>query len=102
MAISLLQLTDTIIMLYIWSLLALVVSSWLIVFRIVNPYQPVVRVILQGLSAIHEPILQPIRVLQYRLIPNLGGFDLSPIVALLVAQYIVGPMIKSVIINLFF
>ena len=71
MAISLLQLTDTIITLYIWSLLAFVISSWLIVFRIINPYQPVVRVILQGLAAIHEPVLQPIRRVQYRLIPNL-------------------------------
>lgn len=102
MAISLLQLTDTIIALYIWSLLAFVISSWLIVFRIINPYQPVVRVILQGLAAIHEPVLQPIRRVQYRLIPNLGQFDLSPIVALLVAQYLVGPMIKTLIINLLF
>ena len=102
MAISLLQLTDAVINLYIWSLLAYVISSWLIAFRIINPYQPLVRTILQGLGAIHEPILHPIRVLQYRLIPNLGGFDLSPIVAFLAAQYVIGPMIKSVIINLFF
>ena len=100
MATSLLQLTDTVIALYIWSLLAYVISSWLIVFRIINPYQPLVRTILQGLSAIHEPILHPIRAVQYRIIPNLGGFDLSPIVALLAAQYLVGPLIKSVIITL--
>ena len=78
------------------------ISSWLIAFRIINPYQPLVRTILQGLAAIHEPLLQPIRIIQYRLIPNLGGFDLSPIVAFLVAQYLVGPMIKSIIVMLFF
>lgn len=102
MGVGLLNLTDAIISLYIWSLLAYVASSWLIAFRIVNPYQPLVRTILQGLSAIHDPILMPIRRVQYRLIPNLGGFDLSPIVGLLAAQYLVGPMIKSVIIRLFF
>ena len=102
MAISLLQLTHLIISLYIWSLLAYVISSWLIAFRIINPYQPLVRTILQGLGAIHEPLLQPICIIQYRLIPNLGGFDLSPIVAFLAAQYLVGPMIKSIIVMLFF
>ena len=102
MATSLLQLTDTVIALYIWSLLAYVAASWLITFRILNPHQPLVRTTLQGLGAIHEPILYPIRVVQYKIIPNLGGFDLSPIVAFLAAQYLVAPMVKSLIITLLF
>lgn len=100
MLISLLKLTDAIISLYFWTLLAYVASSWLIALRIINPYQPLVRQVLQGLSALHEPILQPIRVWQYRLIPNMGGFDLSPVVALMAAEFIIGPLIKTVLINL--
>lgn len=97
----LLGLVDVIIGLYIWTLLAYITASWLIAFRIINPYQPVVRAILGGLSALHDPILMPFRRLQYRLFPNLGGLDLSPLITLLLAQYIVGPLVKDAIILIF-
>ena len=100
MLISLFELVDTILSLFVWSLLAYVIASWLIVFRIVNPNSPIVRQILQGLTAIHEPILYPIRVWQYRLIPNMGGFDLSPVVVLLGLEYIVRPLFRSVVFSL--
>jgi uncharacterized protein YggT (Ycf19 family) len=67
-------------------------------FRIINPYQPAVRAILGGLSAIHDPILLPFRRIQYRLLPNMGGLDLSPIVTLILAQYFIGPLMKDIII----
>lgn len=98
MVYSLFQLIDTVINLYIWTLLAFVISSWLIAFKIINPYQPLVRRILIALDAIHRPILMPIQRLQYRLMPNMGGIDLSPIVAFLAAQYLVGPVLKHAIL----
>ena len=98
MVYSLFQLIDTVINLYIWTLLAFVISSWLIAFKIINPYQPLVRRILIALDAIHRPILMPIQRLQYRLMPNMGGIDLSPIVAFLAAQYLVGPILKHAIL----
>ena len=98
MVYSLFQLIDTVINLYIWTLLAFVISSWLIAFKIINPYQPLVRCILIALDAIHRPILMPIQRLQYRLMPNMGGIDLSPIVAFLAAQYVVGPVLKHAIL----
>lgn len=98
MVYSLFQLIDTVINLYIWTLLAFVISSWLIAFKIINPYQPLVRRILIALDAIHRPILMPIQRLQYRLMPNMGGIDLSPIVAFLAAQYVVGPVLKHAIL----
>ena len=101
MIISIFQLIDTIINIYIWTLLAYVISSWLIAFKIVNPYQPLVRQILTGLDALHRPFLMPIQRLQYRLMPNMGGVDLSPIVAFLVAQYLVGPTLKTIILAVF-
>ncbi|MGB2436313.1 MAG: YggT family protein [Candidatus Puniceispirillales bacterium] len=96
--IALLQLVDVLVGIYVWTLLAYIISSWLIMFRIINPYQPAVRVILSGLSAIHDPILLPFRRIQYRLLPNMGGLDLSPIVTLILAQYFIGPLLKDIII----
>jgi len=101
MIYPLFQLIDTIINLYIWTLLAYVISSWLIAFRIINPYQVLVHHILQALDAIHRPILLPIQRLQYRLMPNMGGLDLSPIVAFLAAQYLIGPVLKHVVLAIF-
>lgn len=80
---AVLILIDSIISLYIWSLLAYVIASWLIAFRIINPWQPLVRQILMALQALHDPVLNHIR----RFVPNLGGLDISPIILLLAVQF---------------
>ena len=77
-------LLDQIINLYIWTLLAYIISSWLVAFKIINPWQPVVRMIINFLARLHEPILRQVR----RYMPDLGGIDLSPIVLFLAAQFI--------------
>ena len=100
MLINLLHLLDAVIAIYFWTLLAYVIAGWLIALNIVNPYHPVMRQMLQGLGALHEPILRPIRNIQYRLIPNMGGFDLSPVAALLIAEYVVRPTLRSVILGM--
>ena len=81
---SLLLLLDTIISLYIWSLVIYVVASWLIAFSIINPWQPTVRLILNGFERIHEPVMSRIR----SVLPNLGGIDISPIIVLLAVQFL--------------
>lgn len=81
---ALLILIDSIVDIYIFTLLAYVIASWLVSFNIVNPWQPFVRVILQTLSRIHEPLLSRIR----SVIPALGGIDLSPIIVLLAIQFL--------------
>jgi uncharacterized protein YggT (Ycf19 family) len=40
----------------------------------------------------------PFRRIQYRLLPNLGGLDLSPIITLILAQYFIAPLLKDIII----
>ena len=55
------------------------IMSWLISFQVLNIRQPLVAQIWYGLERILEPIYRPIR----NFLPNLGGIDLSPIVALL-------------------
>ena len=55
------------------------IMSWLISFEVLNVRQPLVGQIWYTLQRILEPIYGPIR----RFLPNMGGIDLSPIVALL-------------------
>jgi YggT family protein len=74
----------TIIDIYFWIIIAVVASSWLIQFGIINYNNPTIRQILYRLRAITEPVLGPFR----RMLPNMGGLDLSPIVALLGLQFI--------------
>ena len=54
------------------------IMSWLIQFQVLNIRQPLVAQVWEGLSRILEPIYGPIR----RFLPDMGGIDLSPIVAL--------------------
>ncbi|MDH4983053.1 YggT family protein [Hyphomicrobium sp. D-2] len=67
------------VQLYVYVVIASVIMSWLMAFGVVNPYNNTVRAIWQGLNAVTEPLLRPIR----NLLPNLGGLDLSPVVLLL-------------------
>lgn len=74
----LLNLVGYLVQLYEWVVIASAVFSWLIAFNVVNPYNQFVRSFWQGLLAVTEPLLRPIR----RLLPDLGGIDLSPVILL--------------------
>jgi YggT family protein len=60
------------------SLITLVVFADILVRFVLNAYHPVRRV----LDSVVEPMLAPIR----RFLPQTGGWDLSPIVLLLIVQ----------------
>ena len=55
------------------------IMSWLISFGVLNLHQPIVAQIWDGLNRLLEPIYGPIR----RMLPQMAGIDLSPLVALL-------------------
>ena len=78
------MLIDQIINLYIWTLLAYLAIGWLMAFKIINPWQPVVRMLIDALSRMHEPLLRPVR----RILPDFGALDVSPIVLFLLAQFL--------------
>ena len=80
---ALIILIDHIVNLYIWTMLAYIVITWLIAFRIINPWQPIVRMAMDFLGRIHEPLMSRVR----RFLPDLGGIDLSPIILLLAVQF---------------
>jgi len=59
--------------------IAHVIMSWLIGFNVLNRHQPLVGSIWNGLNGILEPVYRPIR----RVLPDMGGLDLSPLVVLI-------------------
>ena len=60
-------------------ILAHFIMSWLISFQVLNIRQPLVSQIWYGLARILEPIYGPIR----RMLPQMSGIDLAPLVALI-------------------
>ena len=69
----------------VWYLIIIsVIASWLVAFGVINTRNPTVYRILDILNRITDPILRPIR----RLIPPMGGLDLSPMVVLLIIYVI--------------
>lgn len=64
----------------IWLLIIQAILSWLVAFNVVNTQNGFVRGVLRGLDSLLEPLLRPIR----RVLPDLGGIDLSPMVLILI------------------
>mgnify|MGYP000501222701 FL=1 len=60
-------------------IIAHIIMSWLINFQVINMHQPLVAQIWHMLNRILEPLYQPIR----RILPNMQGIDLAPLVALI-------------------
>jgi YggT family protein len=82
--IELLAFISYLLTLYIYILIAAAVLSWLVAFNVVNPRNQAVVVIGEFLYRITEPVLRPIR----RMLPNLGGIDISPIIVILIIMFI--------------
>lgn len=78
----------TLLSLYVWVIVIAAVMSWLIAFNVINAHQPFVRQVMSFFWSITEPALRPIR----RWIPLLGGVDISPIVLILVLQFLAIPL----------
>lgn len=81
--LSLLQLLVTIIDIYIFVLVIGVVLSWLVAFDVINLRNRLVRIVYDTANALINPVLRPIR----RILPNLGGLDLSPLILFLLLGF---------------
>ncbi|WDI30466.1 YggT family protein [Hyphococcus flavus] len=73
------SLIDAILQLYTLIVFVMVIMSWLIGFNVINRHNQIVDMIWRTLIALTEPALRPIR----RMMPSLGGIDISPLVLLL-------------------
>lgn len=77
--LSLAMLIDTVIDIYTWIVIAGAIMSWLVAFGVVNISNKLIRMVVDVLYRLTEPVLRPLR----RILPNLGGVDISPVVLLL-------------------
>lgn len=67
-----------------WVIIIQAVLSWLVGFNVLSIHNPTVRSIWGGLQAITEPVYRPIR----NILPPMGGFDLTPMVVLLIIFFL--------------
>ena len=82
--ISLAILVDKIIDIYTWIVIASAIMSWLVAFGVVNTRNQFIRTVVDILYRVTEPALRPIR----RIMPNLGGVDISPVILLLLLFFV--------------
>jgi YggT family protein len=70
-------------------LLVTVIVSWLVAVDVINMRNNLVRWVVYALSALTDPVLNPLR----KIIPPVGGLDLTFLVLLVLIQ-----LVRSVII----
>lgn len=83
MGTAIVWLVDAIVTLLIWMIIASAILSWLFAFDVINHRNRFVNQLASFLDAITTPLLAPFR----RVIPPLGGMDITPIVLLLLLNF---------------
>jgi YggT family protein len=84
------DLIASLIHLYKLCVLAWIIITTLISFKIINAYQPAVRKIMYALTRLVEPVLKPIQ----KRLPDLGGIDISPILLWLLLDFAVNALYR--------
>lgn len=95
----LLFVVDGLLQLLVIAIIISAVLSWLVAFDVINLRNRFVYNVAHVLDAITRPILRPVQ----KIIPPIGGVDISPIIVLLVIQgarlyllpLIFGPLIRA-------
>ena len=83
-------LSESICLLCWFLVMAIFIRSILSWFRM-DPHSPLI----QALSSITEPIIDPIR----RIMPRIAMMDFSPLVAILLIQFLISPLMQGLFIN---
>src|SRR5690348_9731538 len=84
MIFALLSTLSLILNLVWWVFLIMIIMSWLISFNVINTRNQFVAGVWRALNQVTDPILRPIR----RVIPPMGGLDLSPIIVFIVIFFL--------------
>ena len=82
--IAIFYLTLQILKLYSYVVIANVVLSWLVAFNVINTSNRLVYSLLEFTYKLTDPFLSKIRAF----LPNLGAFDISPIILLLLIWFV--------------
>ena len=83
-------LLSLLVRLYVWAIILAAVFSMLAAFNVIDTRNRFVWSIGEFLYRVTDPVLRPIR----NILPSFGPVDLSPWVAVLVLQFLVGPLIE--------
>src|SRR5688500_14618400 len=77
-------------LLWVLSIIIIVqaVLSWLIAFNVINRSSDFVRAVWTALERLTEPVYRPIR----RVMPDFGGIDFTPLVAILIIWVLDRPL----------
>ncbi len=70
------------ISLMVWAIIISAIMSWLTAFNVINLRNSAVASIQRILETLTTPVLAPLQ----RIIPPIGGLDITPIFALLILQ----------------
>lgn len=73
---------DALLGLLVLAIIVSAIMSWLVAFDVINLRNQFVYSVSRFLDAVTRPILAPVQ----RIIPPLGGVDISPIIVLLVIE----------------
>jgi len=98
MGYALIYILNSLIDLIVFIVVVNAIVSWLVAFDVLNIRNPQIGRIVRMLDGITRPILRPIQ----RMMPNLGGIDISPIILFILLQavkiviqrVIAGPLIS--------
>tara|TARA_Y100001970_G_scaffold174065_1_gene212479 strand:+ start:635 stop:919 length:285 start_codon:yes stop_codon:yes gene_type:complete len=77
-------LIDAILDLYSWVIIIAVILSWLSSLNIINNSNQIVRMFQETAWRLTDPVFRRIR----SFLPNFGGLDISPIIALLLIYFL--------------
>lgn len=89
---ALFKLIDVVIDLYIWALILAAIVSMLTAAGVLDGRNRLVSSIGDFLYRVTEPLLRPLR----NVLPNFGNIDLSPLVVILLLQYIARPLLRAI------
>src|SRR5215217_6993686 len=82
--IALLMTISMILTIIWWIFLIMIIMSWLINFNVINTRNQFVASVWRIVNQITDPILKPIR----RIVPPVGGLDLSPIIVFVIIFFL--------------
>jgi YggT family protein len=81
---ALLFLIVKLIDIYIWVIIIQVIMGWLVAYNVVNSRSPFVHMVGNFLHKATDPLLRRIR----RYVPDMGGIDVSAILAILALSFV--------------
>ncbi len=91
LVVGIFSLVAELLSLFSWALILSAIISTLISFGVLNTRNRFVWMISDFLYRVTEPVVRPIRAV----LPNLGGIDLSPLIVLLLIQYVLLPLLSD-------